>query len=96
MNGTRRFGKTNVVDPAINVIEMMSISRHWNIPTSIIEGAALWEFKKSANKLRNEAMCFKSVLARLHSYFATQVSCIRVLVWSVKVALHCMHVVTTL
>ncbi|XP_067931376.1 uncharacterized protein [Watersipora subatra] len=72
MNDARKFGKTNLLDPAINVIEMISISRHWEIPTSIIETAALWEFKKAANKLRNEAMCFKNVLERLHGYFQSQ------------------------
>ena len=74
MNGARKFGKTNVLDPAINVIEMMSISRHWDVPTNVIETAALWEFKKAANKLRNEGMCFKNVLNRLHGYFKSQVS----------------------
>jgi len=45
MNNARSFGKTNMIDPAIHVIEMMSISRRWDIPTNIIETAALWEFR---------------------------------------------------
>ncbi|KAF6026705.1 hypothetical protein EB796_014977 [Bugula neritina] len=72
MNNARSFGKTNMIDPAIHVIEMMSISRRWDIPTNIIETAALWEFRKSANKMRNEAMSFRSVLTRLHGFFQTQ------------------------
>ena len=73
MNGARTFGKNNLIDPAINVIEMISISRHWDIPNSVIETAALWEYKKSANKLRNEAMAFKHVLTRLHGFFQSKV-----------------------
>lgn len=73
MHGARTFGKNNLIDPAINVIEMISISRHWDIPNSVIETSALWEYKKSANKLRNEAMAFKHVLTRLHGFFQSKV-----------------------
>jgi len=72
MNGARTFGKSNIVDPAIHVIEMISVARNWDIPGTIIETAALWEYKKGANKIRNEAMCFSNVLKRLHSYFSSQ------------------------
>lgn len=62
-----------MIDPAIHVIEMISISRNWDIPLTIIETAALWEYRKAANKIRNEAMCFRNVLGRLHGFFQSKV-----------------------
>lgn len=73
INGARTFGKENMIDPAIHVVEMISISRNWDIPLSIIETAALWEYKKSANKIRNQAMCFRNILSRLCEYFESKV-----------------------
>lgn len=62
-----------MIDPAIHVIEMISISRNWDIPLTIIETAALWEYRRGANKIRNEAMCFRNVLARLYGFFESKV-----------------------
>lgn len=71
MTSAKGFKGSNVIDPCLSMLKIISAEKLWSIPIDVLQTAVLWEFKKTAASVHNESELFVRTLKRLAKYMSS-------------------------